>query len=131
MSLRASLSGPMPALTLAFALISAAAAGPPSPGELNNPQITAAEVTAHVRYLASDELRGRGSGTHENDLAADYIASRFKSAGLRPAGDGGTWFRSFPVAVGLQVGADNQITLLQGTEPRDLKLGDDFEPVSF
>lgn len=37
---------------------------------------------AHLNYLASDELEGRGLGTKGLDLAADYIAQRFKQYGL-------------------------------------------------
>ncbi len=35
-----------------------------------------------VRYLASDDLEGRGIGTQGLDLAADFVAGEFKSAGL-------------------------------------------------
>lgn len=35
-----------------------------------------------VRYLASDDLEGRGIGTNGLDLAADFIAQEMKSAGL-------------------------------------------------
>ena len=38
-----------------------------------------------VRYLASDALEGRGTGTPGNDSAAAYIARRFAAAGLAPA----------------------------------------------
>ena len=38
-----------------------------------------------VRYLASDALEGRGTGTAGNDSAAAYIARRFAATGLTPA----------------------------------------------
>jgi hypothetical protein len=38
-----------------------------------------------VRYLASDALEGRGTGTPGNDSAAAYIARRLAGAGLAPA----------------------------------------------
>ena len=38
-----------------------------------------------VRYLASDALEGRGTGTAGNDSAAAYIARRFAKFGLTPA----------------------------------------------
>lgn len=41
-----------------------------------------------VRFLAADDLKGRGFGTGELDLSADFIARKFREAGLRPAGDG-------------------------------------------
>ena len=39
----------------------------------------------HIYYLASDELRGRETGTAGNDLAAAYIAEQFKAFGLQTA----------------------------------------------
>ena len=44
-----------------------------------------AAVMRDVRYLASDALEGRGTGTPGNDSAAAYIARRFSSMGLAPA----------------------------------------------
>jgi len=44
-----------------------------------------------VRYLASDRLEGRATGTAGNDSAATYIVRRFAALGLTPAfpsGDG-------------------------------------------
>jgi len=38
-----------------------------------------------VRYLASDALEGRGTGTAGNDSAAAYISRRFASVGAAPA----------------------------------------------
>jgi hypothetical protein len=38
-----------------------------------------------IRYLASDELRGRGSATEDELTAAKYIAAAFQKLGLEPA----------------------------------------------
>lgn len=97
------------------------AAAPPSPGEISNPEITAEEVRAHVRYLASDELQGRGSGTPGNDEAADYIAGRFRAAGLAPAGESGTFFQQFPVIAGVKLGEGNRLTLRIGKTSETLQ----------
>jgi hypothetical protein len=40
-----------------------------------------------VRFLSSEGLQGRGLGSDGLDRAADFIARKFKDAGLRPAGD--------------------------------------------
>lgn len=63
----------------------------------SDPQITRAEIEAHVNYLASDELRGRETGSPESRLASEYLARAFKAAGLEPAGDDGTFFQSVPM----------------------------------
>ena len=39
-------------------------------------------LKAHVRFLASDELRGRRAGTAEGNIAARYIAERFRATGV-------------------------------------------------
>ena len=41
-----------------------------------------AEIQRHVRYLASDELMGRGVDTPGIELARDYIAREFKRGGV-------------------------------------------------
>src|SRR5882762_4583172 len=45
------------------------------------------KIRAHVKYLASDLLEGRGTGQHGGDIAAEYIAAAFAEYGLKPAGD--------------------------------------------
>jgi acetylornithine deacetylase/succinyl-diaminopimelate desuccinylase-like protein len=37
---------------------------------------------AHVRFLASEELRGREAGTPQADIAARYLAEQFRAMGL-------------------------------------------------
>jgi hypothetical protein len=55
------------------------------------------KIRAHVKFLASDSLEGRGPGQRGGDLAADYIAKQFASYGLRPAGENGTYFQAVPM----------------------------------
>ena len=40
------------------------------------------EVAQHIRFLASDELRGRDTGSPELEIAARYLAEQFRSYGL-------------------------------------------------
>jgi aminopeptidase YwaD len=47
-------------------------------------------VRSHMDYLASDTLRGRGSGTQDEHRAAEYAAAEFKRYGLEPAGAPGS-----------------------------------------
>jgi hypothetical protein len=51
-----------------------------------NEQAEAAEFRAHVTFLADDLLEGRAPGSRGGDVAAAYIASRFRALGLEPAG---------------------------------------------
>ena len=57
----------------------------------------AEKIRAHVRFLASDSLEGRGTGQRGGDRAADYIAKQFASYGLYPAGDNGSYFQAIPM----------------------------------
>ena len=44
-------------------------------------------IRAQLGFLASDAMQGRGSGTNNERLAAEYIGSQFRSFGLEPGGD--------------------------------------------
>lgn len=59
--------------------------------------ISGEKMRAHVKYLASDELEGRGVGTRGEKLATDYIASQVQVAGVKPGGDNGTYFQTVPL----------------------------------
>ncbi len=56
--------------------------------------IDAEKIRATVKFLSDDSLEGRGTGQKGGDAAADWIAAQFKSYGLAPAGDDGTYFQS-------------------------------------
>jgi hypothetical protein len=47
----------------------------------------------HLKYLASDELKGRGIGSIGFDKAANYVTDEFKKNGLLPYGDSDTYFQ--------------------------------------
>ncbi len=70
---------------LLFALFLGACASSKGTSEssaLPEDQFEQEELAAHLRYLASDELLGRKTGTPGNDAAARYIAAQFREAGL-------------------------------------------------
>ncbi|MBV9759871.1 MAG: M28 family peptidase [Acidobacteriaceae bacterium] len=60
-------------------------------------QLSDQQLRAHVKYLSSDELEGRGVGTHGEKLATEYIAAQLKSEGVAPGGDNGTYFQRVPL----------------------------------
>ena len=61
------------------------------------------EILRHVRYLASDELMGRGVDNPGIDLARDYIAAEFKRYGLVPGGENRTFFQTLEVVTGAKI----------------------------
>jgi len=50
-------------------------------------RIAANDLKADVSFLASDALEGRATPSKGLDIAAEFIASQFRRAGLEPAGD--------------------------------------------
>ena len=46
--------------------------------------ITAASLRSNLSFLASDALEGRATPSRGLDVAAEFIASRFRTAGLEP-----------------------------------------------
>jgi hypothetical protein len=78
-------------------------------------------LIAHVDYLASEELEGRGAGSEGLELAVDYVARAFDEAGLTPGGEDGSWFQVWtePDGPGGEpVVLRNVIGVLPGRDPR-------------
>ncbi len=64
-------------------------------------------VSYDVKFLASDDLGGRGVGTPGIEQAAQYIESEYKKIGLEPALSGGSYRQPFEVNIGRQLVADS------------------------
>ena len=60
------------------------------------PAITPQDLRQRLSTIADDSMGGRRSGSLGDSKTADYVASQFQRLGLRPAGDGGTWFQTVP-----------------------------------
>jgi Zn-dependent M28 family amino/carboxypeptidase len=71
--------------------------GLPSAARVAAESIDPLKIREHVRFLSLDLLEGRGPGTRGAELAAQYIATQFALAGLKPAGDNGTYFQPVPL----------------------------------
>ncbi len=54
------------------------------------PLVDERNVRAHMNFLASDALQGRGSGTIFERIAAEYVGAQFMQFGLEPAGENGS-----------------------------------------
>jgi hypothetical protein len=87
-------------------------------------------LMAHVKYLASDELEGRGNGSKGLERAAEYIARQFEAAGLEPGGTGGSWFQPFELVTGLTVGAGNALHVSAAGTSIAFALGKTYFPLS-
>ncbi len=94
------------------------------------PPIDADRLLGHIKFLASDDLKGRASGSPELERAADYIAQQFRAIGLKPGGDDGTWFEPFQLVAGLTVGAGNSLMVSDRAKSVRLTLGSTYYPLS-
>lgn len=101
-------------------------------GQSSAPAAVAEErYLEHVKYLASDELAGRGNGTDGLERAAEYIAKQFERAGLSPGGEKGSWFQPFQIVTGLDVRDGNRLTLGRAGAPAArFELGRSYLPLS-
>jgi aminopeptidase YwaD len=87
--------------------------------------ITADELLNEIKYLSSDSLKGRMTGSPGDSLAAEYIKSELSAYGLIPlTGDG---LQRFKYTEKVVAGKDNSFSL-NGTS---YSLGKDFTPMSF
>ncbi|MBK8179088.1 MAG: M28 family peptidase [Planctomycetes bacterium] len=83
---------------------------------------SAARIDADVRWLADDARRGRRAGTQDAHDAGLWIAERFRSLGLEPAGDGGTFLQSFEVPLAARPDDGSSVRLAApGSEAQDWK----------
>lgn len=119
---------------ISLTVLLAALAALPAPAEetgdaVRDPAVTAGEIIAHIKYLSSDDLEGRETGTAGSEAAARYVARIFAEAGLRPGGDGGTYFQKFPISPKVSLGKSNYFYIsIRGKKER-LVPGVDYAPL--
>jgi hypothetical protein len=88
-------------------------------GSLPLNELSAQRYSQYVSFLASDDLKGRGNGTPELERAADYIAGQFRSLGLKPAGDGGSFFQKFSITTGVEFSSKNSLQVSGASRQKD------------
>ena len=88
-------------------------------------QITDSSLRAHIRFLASDQLEGRGPGSRGDELAQQYIATQFESMGLLAAAPQGGWSQPVPL-VGVLSHAPKALAFQREGQQLELKYFDDF-----
>src|SRR4051812_22130852 len=78
--------------------------------------IRESDLKHDLYYLASDSMRGRRAGTLDELRATAWVAQQAQKEGLKPAGDGGTYFQFFPLQ--RMVVADNSDIKVNGSSLR-------------
>ena len=90
-----------------------------------NPSVTSKELQSHIKFLASDSLKGRLTGSSGDSLAAEYIKKELSAYGLIPlSGDG---LERFKVTDKVVYGKDNSFSI-NGTS---FSAENDYAPVAF
>lgn len=79
--------------------------------------IKEADIKKDLFELAGDEFRGRKAGTLEELDAAAWVAQKAMEAGLKPAGDNGTFFQFFSLK---RIRTSNSSSFKINNEPVDL-----------
>ncbi len=92
-----------PLLFLAFSLVHA-----------DSVKVSPDALKGDVQFLASDLLEGRGTPSRGLDIAAEYIASQFRSAGLQPL-EQNSYLQTRVFPDGKK--ASNVIGILKGSDP--------------
>lgn len=120
-------------------VLGVACAESPDASTSNKPTPAAIKTSlqSDLRYLASDELRGRSVTDDTIDVAADFIAKRMASIGLQTDSIDGTPFQPVEVNVGSEVGSAEKNQLTFRTDNGDgapvidrLSLDNGFSPLA-
>jgi aminopeptidase YwaD len=90
-----------------------------------NPEVTSEELLNHIKYLSSDSLQGRLTGSAGDSLAAEYIREELTSYGFVPlSGDG---LQRFRVTKRVLPGNGNSLSI----DGRSYIPEKDFVPLTF
>jgi len=90
-----------------------------------NPEISITDIQENIEYLASDSLKGRKAGEPGDQLAADYIRSKFAAADLELLFDDG--YQYFNVVTEAQLGEGNSFVV----DDQHFVAEKDFQPYAF
>ena len=88
---------------------------------------TVKRIGDEVKFLASDELEGRGVNTKGIEVTANYIRDEFKKFGLKSGVDDGSYFQPFEITLRNIIEAKNAtFTIKNADVETKLKLATDF-----
>jgi hypothetical protein len=88
-------------------------------------------MKADLVFLASDSMKGRRIATPENELAAEFIRSRFERLGLEPAGPNHSFYQDYNL-MQASLGEENSLEIQQGQDAKiRLRPGQDYYPHRF
>ncbi|HEY9117253.1 MAG TPA: M28 family peptidase [Roseivirga sp.] len=81
---------------LGATLISVGACAQKTDLQMTQETVSQETIKEHIYYLASDELKGRNTGSEEILIAADYLAEQLKNYGAQPVPGADGYFQPVP-----------------------------------
>ena len=87
--------------------------------------ITEDIIRGHIAFLSDDLLEGRAPATRGDALAQKYIATEFKTLGLQPGAENGSWFQEFDI-IGLTSEVPKTMNLRKAGKSLQLHDWDDY-----
>ena len=82
-----------------------------------------------IKFLASPELRGRGTGSPELEKAAAFLERNYRQLGIKPVGK--SYLQPFPVTTDAALGKANRFQFTENGHATTLHFPDDFVPFNF
>jgi hypothetical protein len=82
-----------------------------------------------VKFLASPELRGRGTGSPELERAATWLEHHYRELGIKPAG--ASYLQPFPVTTDASLGKANRFQFTENGSATTLEFPGEFVPFNF
>lgn len=90
-----------------------------------SPALNEEAIRAHIKFLSSDLLEGRGTGARGGEIAANYIAAQMEAIGLKGAGADGSFFQ--PVSlVGVKADPNTKLTISSRSGKESFKFADEY-----
>lgn len=85
-------------------------------------------IRSHVEFLAADLLEGRATASRGYDIAAAYVASQFRQAGLQPAGDDKSYLQRVPLLEATPVLPGSSAELVRDDDTYTFEYGTHYLP---
>jgi hypothetical protein len=98
-------------------------------GGLFAAELSPTEYMGYVKYLASEDMRGRETGSPELEKAGAYIRDQFRSMHLKPL-SGDSYYQDFEVTTSARLGQQNQVNYTLNRQKKALKFQQDFVPLN-
>ena len=80
---------------------------------------------SHIEFLASDALEGRRAGSPGHTKAAEYVAAKFREAGLKAGGESGAYIQLVPMETRTIDEPSSSLELIKDGKSRRVRLGEE------